>query len=200
MRLPGLAGHVTVERDALGTPTVQAGCRLDAARALGFVHGQERFFQMDLLRRLAAGELAELLGEALVKNDRAIRRTAFAPAPAGSCRVRPRPRGTCSGRTPRASTPASRALAARPWEYLLLRSTPAPWRDEDTLLVLLAMFIELQETDGAQESTQGLVAGPAAAGPGGLPAARGHRVGCPAVGSPPGFRRSPNPESSTCGP
>lgn len=156
VRLAGLAGPVTVERDALGTPAVQAGSRLDAARALGFIHGQERFFQMDLLRRLAAGELAELLGPAVVDTDRTIRlhrlravaRLVVQGAPAAErALVRAYTEGVNTGLAD---------LAAYPWEYLLLRSTPAPWHEEDTPLVLLAMFIQLQETDGAQESTEGL--------------------------------------------
>src|SRR4051794_7892007 len=71
--LPGLAAAVTVERDALGVPTIRGANRLDVARATGFVHAQERFFQMDLLRCRGAGELAELLGPALVEVDRADR-------------------------------------------------------------------------------------------------------------------------------
>lgn len=59
-RLAGLSAAVTVERDVHGVPTLRAAHRVDAARALGFVHAQERFFQMDLLRRRGAGELAAL--------------------------------------------------------------------------------------------------------------------------------------------
>ncbi len=47
----GLTAPVTIERDALGVPTVRGRTRADVARALGFVHAQDRFFQMDLLRR-----------------------------------------------------------------------------------------------------------------------------------------------------
>src|SRR6478609_1801131 len=47
----GLRGPVTVTRDALGVPTIRGGDRGDLAFATGFVHAQERFFQMDLLRR-----------------------------------------------------------------------------------------------------------------------------------------------------
>jgi penicillin amidase len=46
---------------------------VDVARALGFVHGQDRFFQMDLLRRRAAGELAALVGEAALPADKEVR-------------------------------------------------------------------------------------------------------------------------------
>lgn len=59
---PLLSGSVTVARDANGVPTISGANRLDLAYATGFVHAQERLFQMDLLRRSAAGELAELFG------------------------------------------------------------------------------------------------------------------------------------------
>ena len=70
LRLAGLAAPVEVERDELGVPTIRAANRLDAARALGFLHAQDRFFQMDLLRRQAAGELSEIFGPVAVKLDR----------------------------------------------------------------------------------------------------------------------------------
>ena len=66
----GLTAAVTIERDDLGVPTIRGGNREDVTRALGFVHGQERFFQMDLLRRQGAGELAELFGPAALDADR----------------------------------------------------------------------------------------------------------------------------------
>ena len=61
-RNAGLAGVVTVARDARGVPLLTAADRVDLAYATGFVHAQERFFQMDLMRRSGAGELAELFG------------------------------------------------------------------------------------------------------------------------------------------
>src|SRR5688572_20096674 len=72
-QLPGLDGAVTVLRDALGIPTIQGTSRRDVARATGFVHAQDRFFQMDLTRRRAAGELAALVGIRALEADRAIR-------------------------------------------------------------------------------------------------------------------------------
>jgi len=67
---PGLQGAVTVTRDALGMPSIAGGDRLDVAYATGFVHAQDRYFQMDLLRRVAAGELAELFGPKALPVDR----------------------------------------------------------------------------------------------------------------------------------
>ena len=65
----GLAAPVKIERDALGVPTITGTTRPDIARALGFLHAQDRFFQMDLLRRSGAGELAEVFGVMAVPLD-----------------------------------------------------------------------------------------------------------------------------------
>ena len=70
VRLSGLSAPVAIERDALGVPTIRAANRVDVARATGFLHAQERFFQMDLLRRRAAGELSELFGPPTLQVDR----------------------------------------------------------------------------------------------------------------------------------
>src|SRR5215813_13729138 len=72
--VPGATSTIAVERDALGIPTITAGSRLDVARGLGFVHAQDRFFQMDLARRRAAGELSELFGHAALAIDTRARR------------------------------------------------------------------------------------------------------------------------------
>ena len=68
--LTGLANPVTVQRDANGTVTIDAASEADALRALGYVHAQERFFEMDLLRRTAAGELSALFGPIAVDTDK----------------------------------------------------------------------------------------------------------------------------------
>ena len=66
---PTLQAASTIQRDELGTPTIRAASRRDLAFATGFAHGQDRFFQMDLMRRAAAGELAELLGKPVLELD-----------------------------------------------------------------------------------------------------------------------------------
>ncbi len=146
--LPGLSTAVTVERDALGTVTIDAANANDMARALGFVHAQERFFQMDLLRRSAAGELSELVGAAALPLDRRHRvhrfrvraEAAIAALPeADRARVLAYTEGVNRGLA---------ALALRPWEYLLLRARPQPWQSADSALVVYAMFFDLN-SDGA---------------------------------------------------
>jgi penicillin G amidase len=145
--LAGISAPVIIERDALGVPTLTAASRDDLAFATGFVHAQDRFFQMDLARRLAAGELAELVGSAAVPLDRSARlyrfrsvaRQVLASAPAEQrALLVAYTRGVNSG---------LRHLASRPWEYWLLGAPPAAWREEDSLLVAYAMWWDLQQGD-----------------------------------------------------
>lgn len=155
--VPGLSAPVTVERDALGVPTIRAGSREDATRALGFLHGQERFFQMDLLRRIAAGELAEILGPEWVWADRAFRIHRFrAVARRVMERVSPEERALLAAYADGVNAGLS-SLGEKPFEYLFLQTDPAPWTPEDSILVVHAMFIDLQEENGDGESALGLL-------------------------------------------
>ena len=71
--LANLQGPVTVRYDERGVPHIRAENELDLYRALGYVQAQDRLFQMEILRRLARGELAEILGPKLVDNDKLFR-------------------------------------------------------------------------------------------------------------------------------
>ena len=68
--LTKLSGPVTVRYDELGVPHIKASNEPDLYRALGYVHAQDRLFQMEMARRLAQGEMAEVMGIKLVKLDR----------------------------------------------------------------------------------------------------------------------------------
>ena len=149
----GLDGRVSVERDALGVPWIRGGSRRDVARATGFVHAQERFFQMDLARRRAAGELAALVGARAVPLDQDIRLHRFrGEAHRATELLSPSDREVLDAYAAGVNAGLN-ALGAKPFEYLVLRQTPAPWRAEDTFLVVLSMFITLQDSEGAYEST-----------------------------------------------
>jgi penicillin amidase len=155
--LPGLSAGVTVERDALGIPTVRGATRLDVARATGFLHAQDRLFQMDLLRRRAAGELGELFGAMALPVDRRTRRHRLRQvARAALERLPPADRALLAAYAQGVAAGAG-ALAARPFEYLLLRATPAPWREEDSILVVLAMFIDLTGETGLPDARRGAI-------------------------------------------
>jgi len=72
-RLPGLDAEVTVVRDAHGIPQLYADTTADLMRAQGYVHAQERFYEMDVRRHATAGRLAELFGEPALESDRFVR-------------------------------------------------------------------------------------------------------------------------------
>jgi penicillin amidase len=157
VHVQGLSASVRIERDDRGIPSLKAANRTDLAFATGFVHAQERLFQMDLLRRRTAGELAELLGPALVVEDRKMRVHRFrwragqmlaALPSADRDLVRAYAVGVEAGR---------KALGRPPWEYLLMRRAPAPWHEEDTLLVGLGMYQILQEGGLEHERTLALM-------------------------------------------
>lgn len=149
-------GHsVTVARDALGAPTVTGASRLDVAWATGFVHGQERFFQMDLLRRLAAGELAELFGARALPSDRGNRLHRFrARAQIALTRMSPAELAFID-RYVDGVNHGLAALGARPFEYGVVASAPRPWSRADCMLVVYAMFIELQGRQLPREIARG---------------------------------------------
>lgn len=71
--LRGLAAPVQVRWDERGVPHIQAKNETDLYRALGFLHAQDRLFQMELMRRLAKGELSEILGPKLLETDKLFR-------------------------------------------------------------------------------------------------------------------------------
>lgn len=157
VELEGLSAEVLVERDALGVPTLRGANRDDVARATGFLHAQDRFFQMDLLRRAAAGELAELLGPFALDFDRRTRVHRFrAAAERGLARADPAQRRILESYTDGVNAGLA-ALGAAPPEYLLLRVDPAAWRPEDGLLVTLAMYLDLQSDLAGRESDRGVL-------------------------------------------
>ncbi len=158
--LPRLDGNISnarisqpaaIERDAEGTPVIRAGTRADLAFATGFAHAQDRYFQMDLMRRAAAGEMAELLGTSVLDMDRKLRvhgfrrvaREVLAAAPA-------KDRALLDAYSAGVNFALSEATA-KPWEYLLLGAKPAPWLPEDSLLVAFSMYLNLNDSTGSEE-------------------------------------------------
>jgi len=143
-KVPGLSAGVTVERDGLGVPTIRGANRVDVARALGWVHAQERFFQMDLMRRRAAGELAELVGPAALKADKAARMHGFRLLARGAVvRATAAEREVVEAYTAGVNAGLS-ALGEKPFEYLALRVAPQPWQAEDCGLVSFAITLDMQ--------------------------------------------------------
>jgi penicillin amidase len=156
---PLLSSAVTVERDANGVPTISGASRLDLAYATGFVHGQERFFQMDLLRRSSAGELAELFGPKALPLDRAHRLHRFRARAAEVLGGMQPAQRLFLERYAAGVNDGVNALGARPFEYALTGAAPRPWTAADSLLVVWAMYLDLQGNQEARELARGWLAG-----------------------------------------
>jgi penicillin amidase len=147
----GLSGPVRIIRDAQGVPTITAPDRLSLSMALGFIHGQERFFQMDLARRAGAGELAQLVGPAIVSVDEDHRRFRMrARAEAAFARASQADRDMAEAYA-KGVNAGLNALTVKPFEYFVLAQTPAPWKPEDSYLINVAMFFNLQSGLGWDE-------------------------------------------------
>ena len=147
VNLPGLSAPVMVERDVLGTVTLNGQNRLDLATALGYAHAQERFFEMDLMRRQAAGELAELFGSAALENDLKARKFRMRARASAIISQLPAEQHQLLESYRNGVNKGIEALAVRPYPYLLTRTQPSVWRNEDSLLVIFAMFFTLNESN-----------------------------------------------------
>ncbi len=149
--LPGLSAPVSIQRDELGVVTIDAANETDMARALGFVHAQERYFEMDLMRRTSAGELAELFGPIAVDLDKEHR----------VHRMRARVMENLDAFTGDKAAQLQAytdgvnagldALSVRPWPYLLLRQKPRRWELADSALAGYAMYFDLQDSQNTRE-------------------------------------------------
>ena len=152
----GIDAGAIIARDADGIPKISAQNRRDLAFATGVAHAQDRFFQMDLIRRQAAGELSELVGEVALGVDKRYRFHRF----------RSRARAVLD-----ATSAADReiidayangvnaglaSLGARPFEYFVLAAEPSPWLAEDTVLVVFAMYVDLNDSRARKEVRRGL--------------------------------------------
>jgi len=137
--LPGLSGPARIVRDPFGIPHVEAESLVDAYRALGFAHAQDRLWQMEVLRRSARGRLAEVLGARAVDSDRLARTLGLGVAADKEV--------TRLSKDARAALDAyaggvnawlaevAAARAPRPFELRWLELEPEPWRAEDSLAI-----------------------------------------------------------------
>jgi penicillin amidase len=141
----GIESAVVIERDDAGIPTITASNRLDLAFATGFVHGQDRFFQMDLIRRDAAGELSEIIGTPTVAADRRNRLHRFRSRAVASISNLPANDFEILETYANGVNAGLDSLGAKPFEYYVLGTEPEPWLPEDSMLVAYAMFLQLND-------------------------------------------------------
>lgn len=132
-RIAGLAGTATVIRDEHSIPHIFADNRLDAYRALGFVHAQDRFFQMELARRTAAGRLSEMVGPFGLRGDRFMRTLGiYRLAEATVATLTPEARAAVDAYAEGVNAWLDAPDSHRPAELIALGITPEPWRPADS--------------------------------------------------------------------
>ncbi len=135
---------VKVARDTLGQAVITAATRHDAAYGLGYAHGQDRFFQMDLLRRNAAGELSELFGKAALALDKKMRFHQLRKRSQAILKTLPEADKQLLKSYAQGVNEGLAQVGYPSFEYLLTGAEQQPWQSEDSLLVIFSMYLDLQ--------------------------------------------------------
>ncbi len=135
---------VKVARDTLGQAVITAATRHEAAYGLGYAHGQDRFFQMDLLRRNAAGELSELFGKAALALDKKMRFHQLRKRSQAILKTLPEADKQLLKSYAQGVNEGLAQIGYPSFEYLLTGAEQQPWQSEDSLLVIFSMYLDLQ--------------------------------------------------------
>ncbi len=140
----GLVAPVQLWRDSLGIPTLQARDERDLFFAQGYVHAQERLWQMELLRRTVDGRLAELFGSELIGTDRFLRTLGLGRAAAVEvAQLGPEEKVELEAYAEGVNAWITNTHGALPPEFLALRVRPEPWTVRNTLGIEQAMALDL---------------------------------------------------------
>ena len=141
LRVAGLTNEVVVQRDAYGVPHIRAKSLDDLSFAQGYVMAQDRLWQMDLVRRAAAGRLSEVIGPATLEIDRNFRRLGLSQAADRDVPLLdPQERAQLESFAQGVNQYIAASRGRLPIEFSLLRYDPDPWRAADTLLVVGYMY------------------------------------------------------------
>lgn len=144
VEIAGLTAPIEIVRDAKGVPHIFAASEADGWYALGYVHAQDRLWQMELMRRLGAGRLSEVVGPRALPSDRFMRVLGLnhaveeqwhgfdAPTRAAVEAYAAGVNAWMEGRT-----------GALPIEFLVFRHSPEPWQPTDSLLWAKLMGLRL---------------------------------------------------------
>lgn len=131
--IKGLTAPISIQKDQWGVPHIRAKTDLDAFYALGFVHAQDRLWQMELSRRIGAGRLSEILGAAALDQDKFLRTWGFYRAAENSyASLEPRSKTVLEAYA--AGVNAVIAQGNLPLEFGLLGAKPEPWKPADSLV------------------------------------------------------------------
>lgn len=141
--IEGLGAEVTVGFDRFGTPTISAASRLDATRALGYVSARDRLFQMDTMRRAAAGRLSEVVGRGMLERDTEQRVIGFGRAAERVLARLPEDQRELLQAYSEGVNAYIAQAGSSSFEAQILNYKPEPWVAADCVLVLLQMFQNL---------------------------------------------------------
>jgi penicillin amidase len=148
LELPGLSAPVDIVRDTEGVPHIFGRTLNDLYAALGFVHSQDRLWQMELLRRAGQGRLSEVFGERTIDTDIFMRTLdVYGYAQRAAARLTPEQRAPLEayarGINAFLQRPTRFMETRLPPEFLLLRHAPEPWTVADSIAVLKTMALNL---------------------------------------------------------
>jgi penicillin amidase len=145
--LSGLQKEVTVDRDTWGVPHIRAASLNDLAEAQGYVMAQDRLWQMDLLRRIARGQLAEIVGSGALPLDREFRTFGFARAAERDVALLDaEARGASEAYARGVNRFIEQHQKRLPLEFSLLKYKPQPWQVSDSLVIAAYMYQTLTDT------------------------------------------------------
>jgi len=143
IRAAGLAAPVEVTRDAYGVPHIFAASAEDALFALGYVHAQDRLWQMEMNRRIAAGRLAEVVGPAGLETDRFLRTLGVRRAAEATLAKLDTETTTALARYADGVNAFLAGDPVLPLEFLITGARPAPWTPADSLAWVKMMAWDL---------------------------------------------------------
>lgn len=144
LKVAGLSAEVNVHRDEYGVPHIFAQSEHDLYFAVGFIHAQDRLWQMELARRAGAGTLAEALGERAVKFDKMFRTIGISKqARAIAASLDEKTREPLQAYADGVTSFIRLNKGSYPIEFDLLKIEPAPWTIEHTLIISRLMGWEL---------------------------------------------------------
>jgi len=144
LRLPGLGAEVAIVRDRNAIPHIFAGSRTDAAFALGVAHAQDRLWQMEMHRRIGAGRLSEVMGEASLGIDRFLRMLGlYRLAEAGYGLLDAETRAVLDAYAAGVNAYLQTRSGPLPLEFLVLGVEPEPWRPADSIVWIKVMALNL---------------------------------------------------------
>jgi penicillin amidase len=144
LKVNGLSSPVKVTRDSHGVPAIEAASLEDLFLAQGYVTAQDRLWQMDVMRRFAAGELSEILGEDTLKVDREQRILGLrAAATKGLQTASPRDRAYFEAYARGVNAFIESHGSNLPIEFRILKYRPKPWQPEDSIVIANQMVKDL---------------------------------------------------------